>query len=132
MRDKHLAILTAFSTALAGVHLILAIAYLRPPIRTPGAPSVVGYIESLGPIWTLSFAFSGLLLLVSIHWVRCATWISNVHAIAAGVSLFYGLAVLSGQLLAEPPRLSPTFALALGVTAAHIALSRLFVERSRQ
>ncbi len=117
---------------LSGVmYLWLAFSYLRPPARNPKSVSIVAYIEQLGPVWVLVFGLTGATISILSCVPRMERFLSGAHVSGVAVAAFYAACVAYGQLLSDPPRLSPTGVLAVGVAIGHVALSRAFYLKER-
>ncbi len=112
-------------------YLWLGFSYLRPPARSSSAVSIVAYIEQLGPVWVLVFGLTGATLSILACIDKADRFLSGAHVAGAAVACFYAGCVAFGQLLSDPPRLSPTGVLAVGVMFGHIALSRAFYLKER-
>lgn len=98
-------------------------------VRSPQNPefferqiSIVRHVEAIGPIWPFAFMFAGVLILATVVLGR---GLILAHGIALGVWVAYGLAILLGGILSEPP--SPVL---VGVAAIFIGLTHLGMTRA--
>lgn len=115
---RTLAVIAAFTGAL----------YLGPAfwVRRPipdGQLSIVVAIESWGPVWPVVFFGAAVILAVSAH---TRSYVGYAHAIVAGVWGFYGSAVLLSAVYAEPPAPVLSGGIALGASALHLAMIRVW------
>lgn len=98
---------------------------LRRPL-SPGQVSAVVWIESLGPIWAVLFAVTGL-------WLLGAVWRAHgfvrAHIAAAGVWAFYASCILYSAVLTEPPVPIIAGTIAGFVAVLNIAIARADAER---
>lgn len=97
--------------------------YRRP--LPDGQVSIVATIESWGPVWPVVFILAGALL-------GYAAWkkahIALAHSVAAGVWVFYAMAVLLSAYYSVPPGPILTGAIALGAAAAHWSMIRVWAD----
>lgn len=85
----------------------------------PGQPSLVVYIEQLGPVWPLLFIVMGISLILAITARR---YVVPAHILAVFGWMFYGSALLIGEVFSEPPTSVVTGAIAVGVAGIHFGL----------
>lgn len=105
--------------------------YLGPSqlVRRPLPPdqiSLVVYVEGSGPWWVLMFIASGLALLLA---SRRKRGFVVAHGVSVFVWSFYGLAILLGALLSEPPTPVLAGTIAAFMALLHFALSFASAER---
>jgi hypothetical protein len=86
---------------------------------TPGQPSLVVYIEQLGPVWPMVFLGMGIALILAITARR---YVVPAHILAVFGWMFYGSALLIGEVFSEPPTSVVTGAIAVGVAGIHFGL----------
>lgn len=104
--------------------VILGVVYFAPeeshghPLP-PGQPSLVVYIEQLGPVWPLLFLSMGVSLILA---VTARRYIVPAHILAVFGWMFYGSALLIGEVFSEPPTQVVTGAIAVGVAGIHFGL----------
>lgn len=93
----------------------------RTPEQLAQQVSVVQYLETFGPIWTILFALAGISVLACAYLGR--TLIIG-HSVAAGVWVSYGIAVLGGAVLSEPPTPVLSGLAAIFGAITHIGMAR--------
>lgn len=104
--------------------VILGVVYFAPeeshghPLP-PGQPSLVVYIEQLGPVWPMVFLGMGIALILAITARR---YVVPAHILAVFGWMFYGSALLIGEVFSEPPTSVVTGAIAVGVAGIHFGL----------
>ena len=104
--------------------VILGVVYFAPeeshghPLP-PGQPSLVVYIEQLGPVWPMVFLGMGIALIMAITARR---YVVPAHILAVFGWMFYGSALLIGEAFSEPPTSVVTGAIAVGVAGIHFGL----------
>ena len=104
--------------------VILGVVYFAPeeshghPLP-PGQPSLVVYIEQLGPVWPMVFLGMGISLILAITARR---YVVLAHILAVFGWMFYGSALLIGEVFSEPPTSVVTGAIAVGVAGIHFGL----------
>lgn len=104
--------------------VVLGVVYFAPeeshghPLP-PGQPSLVVYIEQLGPVWPLLFIVMGISLILAITARR---YVVPAHILAVFGWMFYGSALLIGEVFSEPPTSVVTGAIAVGVAGIHFGL----------
>jgi tryptophan-rich sensory protein len=104
--------------------VILGVVYFAPeeshghPLP-PGQPSLVVYIEQLGPVWPMVFIVMGISLILVITARR---YVVLAHILAVFGWMFYGSALLIGEVFSEPPTSVVTGAIAVGVAGIHFGL----------
>lgn len=86
---------------------------------TPGQPSLVVYIEQLGPVWPMVFLGTGIALILAITARR---YVVLAHILAVFGWMLYGSALLIGEVFSEPPTSVVTGAIAVGVAGIHFGL----------
>ena len=104
--------------------VILGVVYFAPEeshghLLPPGQPSLVVYIEQLGPVWPLLFLGMGISLILAITARR---YVVPAHILAVFGWMFYGSALLIGEVFSEPPTSVVTGAIAVGVAGIHFGL----------
>ena len=104
--------------------VILGVVYFAPEeshghLLPPGQPSLVVYIEQLGPVWPLLFLGMGISLILAITARR---YVVLAHILAVFGWMFYGSALLIGEVFSEPPTSVVTGAIAVGVAGIHFGL----------
>lgn len=104
--------------------VVLGVVYFAPEEShghqlPPGQPSLVVYIEQLGPVWPLLFIVMGISLILAITARR---YVVLAHILAVFGWMFYGSALLIGAVFSEPPTLVITGAIAVGVAGIHFGL----------
>jgi tryptophan-rich sensory protein len=83
-------------------------------------PSLVVYIEQLGPVWPMVFIVMGIALILAITARR---YIVPAHILAVFGWTLYGSVLLIGAVFSElPPTLVITGAIAVGVAGIHFGL----------
>lgn len=110
--------------------LVYAAAYAGPSwfVRGDRSPetiaqqvSIVQYLETFGPIWSILYTLAGVTVLV-------ATYLGKnlilSHGIAAGVWVCYGIAILAGAILSEPPTPVLSGLAAMFVSLLHVGMAR--------
>lgn len=122
--------LRLISYTLGSMAVVYAGAYAGPAwfVRSERTPedlaqqvSIVQYLETFGPVWTILFTIAGLSVLV------CAYLGRNLiiaHSLAAGVWVSYGIAVLGGAILSEPPTPVLSGLAAVFGAITHIGMAR--------
>ena len=123
--------LRTVSYAMAGAALTLAVLYLGPAVlvRRDGiGPQVtlVQIIDDIAPVFPLSFAVAGVLVLVS---TARRSGVVVAHAIAATAWMFYGLLLLLGSPFLEPPAPILTGTIAIWAAVMHWGMSRAWAEQ---
>jgi tryptophan-rich sensory protein len=104
--------------------VILGVVYFAPeeshghPLP-PGQPSLVVYIEQLGPVWPLLFLTMGVALILA---VTARRYIVPAHILAVFGWTLYGSALFIGEVFSEPPTSVVTGAIAVGVAGIHFGL----------
>lgn len=104
--------------------VVLGVVYFAPeeshghPLP-PGQPSLVVYIEQLGPVWPMVFIVMGISLILVITARR---YVVLAHILAVFGWMFYGSALLIGEVFSEPPTSVVTGAIAVGVAGIHFGL----------
>lgn len=102
---------------------------VRRPLE-PGQVSAVVYIESFGPIWTIGFALTGLLLLTAAF--RKKGFVPG-HIMSASWWGFYSGSILLSAVLTEPPAPVVAGAIAAGLGCAlQLAIARSDAERGHR
>lgn len=105
--------------------VILGVVYFAPEehrgghLLPPGQPSLVVYIEQLGPVWPMVFLGMGIALILAITARR---YVVLAHILAVFGWMFYGSALLIGEVFSEPPTSVVTGAIAVGVAGIHFGL----------
>lgn len=104
--------------------VILGVVYFAPEeshghLLPPGQPSLVVYIEQLGPVWPMVFLGMGISLILAITARR---YVVLAHILAVFGWMFYGSALLIGEVFSEPPTSVVTGAIAVGVAGIHFGL----------
>lgn len=104
--------------------VILGVVYFAPEVShghplPPGQPSLVVYIEQLGPVWPMVFLAMGIALIMAITARR---YVVPAHILAVFGWMFYGSALLIGEVFSEPPTSVVTGAIAVGVAGIHFGL----------
>lgn len=104
--------------------VILGVVYFAPEeshghLLPPGQPSLVVYIEQLGPVWPMVFLGMGISLILAITARR---YVVPAHILAVFGWMFYGSALLIGEVFSEPPTSVVTGAIAVGVAGIHFGL----------
>ena len=104
--------------------VILGVVYFVPEeshghLLPPGQPSLVVYIEQLGPVWPMVFLGMGISLILAITARR---YVVLAHILAVFGWMFYGSALLIGEVFSEPPTSVVTGAIAVGVAGIHFGL----------
>ena len=92
--------------------------FIRRPLP-PGQTSLVVYIDQLGPVWPLLFIAMGIALILAITARR---YVVPAHILAVFGWMFYGSALLIGEVFSEPPTLVVTGVIAVGVAVIHFGL----------
>lgn len=122
--------LKLISYNLGTMAVLYAIFYIGPTewVRLPRTPqqlesqvSVVQHVENLGPVWPFLFMLAGCLVL------GCTLLGRGViigHGIAAGVWVTYGLAIMLGAILSEPPTPVLSGVAAIFGAITHIGMAR--------
>lgn len=85
----------------------------------PGQPSLVVYIEQLGPVWPMVFVSMGIALILAITARR---YVVPAHILAVFGWMFYGSALLINEVFSKPPTSVVTGAIAVGVAGIHFGL----------
>lgn len=116
--SKTLAVIAAFT----GLLYVGPSFWVRRPMPD-GQLSIVVAIESWGPVWPIVFFAAAIVLAASAHTRR---FVGYAHAIVAGVWGFYGSAVLLSAVYAEPPTPILTGGFAIGASALHLAMIRVW------
>lgn len=104
--------------------VILGVVYFAPeeshghPLP-PGQPSLVVYIEQLGPVWPVLFITMGMAIILA---VTARRGVVPAHILAVFGWMFYGSALLIGEVFSEPPTSVVTGAIAVGVAGIHFCL----------
>lgn len=104
--------------------VILGVVYFAPeeshghPLP-PGQPSLVVYIEQLGPVWPMVFLGMGMAIILA---VTARRYVVPAHILAVFGWMFYGSALLIGEVFSEPPTVPATGAIAVGVAGIHFGL----------
>jgi tryptophan-rich sensory protein len=80
---------------------------------------LVVYIEQLGPVWPMVFIVMGISLILVITARR---YVVLAHILAVFGWMFYGSALLIGEVFSEPPTSVVTGAIAVGVAGIHFGL----------
>lgn len=110
--------------------VVYAISYSGPSwfVRTEKSPevlaqqvSLVQYLETFGPIWSILFALAGLGVILS---TAVGQNLILSHGIAAGVWVSYGVAIVLGAFLSEPPSPVLSGLAALFGAVTHIGMAR--------
>lgn len=114
--------LTSLITGVMAV--VLGTVYFGPeefirPASPAGQTSIVVYVESLGPVWPALFITMGVVLILA---VTSRRGIIASHVLAVFGWMFYGSALLIGEVLSEPPTPIVTGVLAIGVASIHFGL----------
>ena len=104
--------------------VVLGCVYFAPEeshghLLPPGQPSLVVYIEQLGPVWPMVFLGMGIALILAITARR---YVVLAHILAVFGWMFYGSALLIGEVFSEPPTSVVTGAIAVGVAGIHFGL----------
>lgn len=104
--------------------VVLGCVYFAPEeshghLLPPGQPSLVVYIEQLGPVWPMVFLGMGISLILAITARR---YVVLAHILAVFGWMFYGSALLIGEVFSEPPTSVVTGAIAVGVAGIHFGL----------
>lgn len=104
--------------------VVLGCVYFAPEeshghLLPPGQPSLVVYIEQLGPVWPMVFLGMGISLILAITARR---YVVPAHILAVFGWMFYGSALLIGEVFSEPPTSVVTGAIAVGVAGIHFGL----------
>jgi hypothetical protein len=109
--------------------LYMAFLYVFPSlVARVGNPSptvrIVQFIQSLGPYYTVGFAFSGGILLITLLVPKLRKWIFFGHLVCFGVFFSYGFALFLGALSDHPhgPIVTPSLAMIPIVGHAVLAL----------
>lgn len=122
--------LRLISYTLGCMAIVYAVAYSGPSwfVRLERTPeqlakqvSVVQYLETFGPIWTILFTVAGIAVLSGSYLGRN---LILCHGIAAGVWVSYGIAVLAGAILSEPPTPVLSGLAAVFGAVTHIGMAR--------
>ena len=122
--------LKLISYNLGTMAVLYAIFYIGPTewVRMPRTPeqlesqvSVVQHVENLGPIWPFLFALAGGLVMGTTYVGR---GVIIGHGIAAGVWVFFGLAIMLGSLLSVPPTPVLSGAAAIFGAITHVGMAR--------
>lgn len=114
---------TSFITGVMAV--ILGVVYYFTPeeyhghLLPPGQSSLVVYIEQLGPVWPVVFLGMGISLILAITARR---YVVLAHILAVFGWMFYGSALLIGEVFSDPPTSVVTGAIAVGVAGIHHGL----------
>lgn len=98
---------------------------VRRPLQ-PGQVSAVMYIEGFGPLWSVMFVVTGLLLVTAS--LRKHGFIV-AHLSAAFIWAFYGAAILFSAFLTQPPVPVVAGAIASFTALIHLAVARGCAER---
>lgn len=93
--------------------------FRRPLPPPPGQPSLVVYIDQLGPVWPTVFLGMGIALILAITARR---YVVPAHILAVFGWMFYGSSLLIGEVFSEPPTSVVTGAIAVGVAGIHFGL----------
>ena len=105
--------------------VVLGCYYFAPEERfrrplPPGHPSLVVYIDQLGPVWPMVFLGMGIALILAITARR---YVVPAHILAVFGWMFYGSALLIGVGNPETaPTSVVTGAIAVGVAGIHFGL----------
>ena len=105
--------------------VVLGCVYFAPEehrgghLLPPGQPSLVVYIEQLGPVWPMVFLGMGISIILAITARR---YVVLAHILAVFGWMFYGSALLIGEVFSEPPTSVVTGAIAVGVAGIHFGL----------
>lgn len=104
--------------------VILGVVYFAPDVYhghplTPGQPSLVVYIEQLWPVWPMVFLGMGMAIILA---VTARRYVVPAHILAVFGWMFYGSALLIGEVFSEPPTSVVTGAIAVGVAGIHFGL----------
>ncbi|QRE00932.1 hypothetical protein [Nocardia phage NC1] len=94
---------------------------MRTPEQALAQVSIVQYVEGLGPVWPFLFALAGGLVLGTTYVGR---GVIIGHGIAAGVWVFFGLAIMLGSLLSVPPTPVLSGAAAIFGAITHVGMAR--------
>ena len=94
----------------------------------PGQPSLVVYIEQLGPVWPMVFLGMGISLILAITARR---YVVPAHILAVFGWMFYGSALLIGEVFSEPPTSVVTGAIAVGSQESTSASCKPTMTRGR-
>lgn len=121
---------TRVTGVLAAIAVVSGVVYLGPGFwyqRTlPGAQlGIVSTVESWWPVWPIAFLAAGVML----GW-SCATkrHVALSHSIASGVWCCYATAVLLSAVYSEPPGPVLAASIALGASALHLAMIRVWAD----
>lgn len=104
--------------------VVLGVVYFTPeeshghPLP-PGQPSLVAYIEQLGPVWPMVFLSMGIAIILAITARR---YVVPAHILALFGWMFYGSALLINEVFSKPPTSVVTGAIAVGVAGIHFGL----------
>jgi hypothetical protein len=114
---------TSVSALLLGVSAFLAVAYAVPgwavsATLPPGRRSVVAFLDQLGPIWTIAFGLTALLLLYGLR-LRRHRVLVFAHLLGVTVTAWWFAALLIGALISDPTGPFVTSMLAFAVTVLH-------------
>ena len=85
----------------------------------PGQPSLVVYIEQLGPVWPMVFLTMGMAIILA---VTARRYVVPAHILAVFGGVVSGSALLVGEAFSEPPTSVVTGAIAVGVAGIHFGL----------
>ena len=83
--------------------------------------SIVQHIDGLGPIWPFLFLLTACLVLACTFFGR---EVIVAHGVAAGVWVMYGLAILLGAFLSNPPAPVLSGFAALFGAVTHVGMAR--------
>jgi FtsH-binding integral membrane protein len=98
---------------------------VRRPLQ-PGQVSAVVYIEHIGPLWSVMFIITGVVLIMAA--MRRRGFIP-AHLGAVFVWAFYGAAILFSAFLTQPPVPVVAGAIASFTALVHLAVARGCAER---
>lgn len=98
---------------------------VRRPLQ-PGQVSAVVYIENIGPLWSVMFILTGLVLLLANS--RRKGFVA-AHLGATFVWAFYGAAILISAFLTQPPVPVVAGAIASFAALLNLAIARGCAER---
>lgn len=95
--------------------------YVRTPEEMEQQVSVVQYLESFGPVWTILFTLAGLVVVAATFTGRNLVL---AHGIAAGVWVSYGTAIVIGALSSVPPTPVLSGLAAVFGAVTHVGMAR--------
>ncbi len=98
--------------------------WVRRPLP-PGQETLVVIIESFGPVWPVVFMVTGALLATAAVWGR---WAVGAHIVGIFGWMFYGVSIISGSVLSEPPAPIAFGVVAIGIAGIHFGMTRAHQE----